>query len=258
MNVLVTGGTGALGKQVVNRLREGGHRARIFSRRAGPGDDWVQGDLATGTGLAQAVAGMESIIHAGSATTRPWKTHVTDVGGTKRLLDAARDAGVHHFVYPSIVGMEGVPYPYFKHKLAAEALVREGGVPWSIVRATQFHTLVETFLGAFSVVPGLVMAPFSWQFQPVDARDVAVRLVEVVTAEPGGTLPDYGGPEVRGFRSLAESWLKVRALRKRLVNIPFPMAFSRKWSEGRLLCPDHREGMITWEQYLERRYGNSR
>ena len=256
MNVLVTGGTGALGRDVVNELRTSGHRARVLSRRPGTGGDWVQGNLASGAGLDRAVDGMEAIIHAASAARRPWLLKATDVHGTRRLLDAAKRANVKHLVFISIVGMEGVAYGYYRHKLSAERVVKEGIVPWTILRATQFHTLMETFLKAFARLPRLVAVPFEWQFQPVDTRDVAERLVQVTTSEPAnGMLADYGGPEVRTFLSLAESWLKARRIDKRLVNIGIPTRFSKQVAAGKLLTPEHKDGRITFEQYLMRRYG---
>lgn len=254
MHILVTGGTGALGRPTVARLIESGHHVRILSRRPAQGDDWVQGDLSTGTGLLQAVNGIDAIVHAGSATRQPWKYHATDVIGTRRLLAMAREAGVRHAVYISIVGMEGVAYPYYKSKLGAEAVMRENIVPWSILRATQFHTLMEIFLDALSKLPRLALVPFKWQFQPVDTRDVAARVDEVVTGEPAGMLPDFGGPEVRDFKSIARSWLDARKSSKRLVNLSLPFKFSRQFAEGRLLCPEHKDGTITFEHYLERKY----
>jgi uncharacterized protein YbjT (DUF2867 family) len=255
VKVLVTGGTGALGRHVVEQLREAGHTARVFSRRPGSGPDWVQGDLATGAGLEVAVQGMDAIVHAGSATTQPFKGRETDVLGTRRLLAMAREAGVAHAVYVSIVGMEGIAYPYYRTKLAAEAVVKENIVPWSILRATQFHTLMEIFLGVFTKLPGIALVPCAWRFQPVDAGEVATRLVEVATADPVGMLPDFGGPEVRDFKGIAESWLKARHMDKRLVNLLLPLKVSRQFAAGRVLCPEHRDGKITFEQYLERKYG---
>lgn len=254
MKVLVTGGTGTLGREVVKQLRAKGHTARVMSRKPGSGDDWVQGDLVTGVGLDRALIGMDAVVHAASAATQPLKLHATDVVGTRRVLAMAREAGVRHAVYISIVGIDGLAYPYYKYKVAAEAVVREGIVPWSILRATQFHTLIDTFLSAFSKLPALALVPFTWQFQPVDAGEVATRLVEVVTGEPRGMLPDFGGPEVRTFKSLAETWLKARGSGKRLVNLPLPFKFSRQFSEGRVLAPHHRYGATTFEQYIERRY----
>ncbi|HEX9560305.1 MAG TPA: NAD(P)H-binding protein [Candidatus Dormibacteraeota bacterium] len=256
MHVLVTGGTGALGRQVVKRLLDTGHRARILSRRQAEGTagDWVQGDLVTGAGLELAVKNVDAIVHAASDASAPRKYQATDVLGTRRLLAMAREAGVRHVVYISIVGMEGVAYPYYRSKLAAEEVMRENIVPWSILRATQFHTLMDIFLDGMSKLPRLATVPFKWQFQPVDTTDVAARLVEVVTGEPAGMLPDFGGPEVRDFKSLATSWLKIRKPDKRLVNLWLPFRFSRQFAAGRLLCPDHRDGTVKFEQYLARRY----
>jgi uncharacterized protein YbjT (DUF2867 family) len=254
MNILVTGGTGTLGRNVVKLLLDSGHQVRILSRRPGTGDDWIQGDLATGAGLEAAVMGVDAIVHAASATVQPQKVQATDVLGTRRLLAMAREAGVRHAVYVSIVGIDGVAYPYYKGKVAAETVMREGIVPWSILRATQFHPFMEFVLGSLSTLPRLALVPFKWQFQPVDAGEVAARLVEVVTAPPAGMLPDFGGPEVRGFKSIAESWLKARKLDKRLVNLWLPFKASRQVAEGRLTCPDRKDGAITFEQYLDRRY----
>jgi uncharacterized protein YbjT (DUF2867 family) len=255
MNVLVTGGTGTLGRHVVMQLRDGGHRARILSRHPEGHVDTVQGDIATGDGLLGALSGMDAIIHAASATTEAWRGHATDVVGTGRLLTLARDAKIRHVVFVSIVGIDGVAYPYYRTKVAAEAVVRENIAPWSILRATQFHSLIEFFLGVFSRVPGLATVPFNLQFQPVDPREVATRLVEIVQREPGGMLPDFGGPEVRDLKSLAQSWLAARKSTKRLVNLWLPFKFSRQVAEGRLLCREHRDGTITFEQYLAERYG---
>lgn len=255
MNVLVTGGTGSLGREVVIALRGAGHRVRVMSRHPGTGADWVQANLTTGKGLDAAVSDMDAIVHSATAAARPWRVNATDVAGTRRLLNAAKRARVKHFVYPSIVGMEGVTYPYYRAKLAAERIVAEGIVPWSTLRATQFHSLMEIFLRGFSMLPRLTAIPFGWQFQPVDEREVAARLVEVTASAPAGRLPDFGGPEIRTFKSLAESWLKARRLDKRLVNLAIPLRFSRQFAEGRLLSPDHMDGRTTFEQYLVRKYG---
>src|SRR5256885_6583047 len=112
MNVLVTGGTGALGRDLVVALRSAGHRVRVMSRRPGTGADWAQGNLATGKGLDAAVADMEAVVHAGTAAAQPWRVRATDVHGTRRLLEAAQRAHVQHLLYLSIVGIGGNPHPY--------------------------------------------------------------------------------------------------------------------------------------------------
>jgi uncharacterized protein YbjT (DUF2867 family) len=197
---------------------------------------------------------MDAIIHAASATTDVTRLHATDVKGTRRLLAMAREAGVKRVVYVSIVGIDGVTYPYYKYKLKAESIVEEDILPWSILRATQFHNLIETFLETGSKMPFITTIPFKWQFQPVDPVEVAARLVEVVRSEPAGRLPDFGGPEVRNLWSLAESWLMARKLNNRRVDLPLPFKFSRQFADGRLLCPDHLDGKVTFEQYLQEKY----
>jgi len=253
VNVLVTGGTGTLGRHVVTLLRQSGHRARIFSRNTRGHVDAVQGDLKTGASLDKAMTGMDAIVHTATAARESLRSG-SDVKATRRLVEMARDKGIKHFVYVSIVGMEGVAYPYYGTKLLVEGIVKEDLVPWSILRATQFHELMETFLGAFSRVPGVTMIPFAWQFQPVHPREVATRLVEVTLQEPQGLLPDFGGPEVRDFKSIAESWLKARSERRRLVNLKLPFRFSRQFAGGRLLSADHKDGKITFEEYLADKY----
>src|SRR5256885_17209705 len=104
MNVLVTGGTGTLGRHVVMLLRQSGHRARIFSREPRGHVDAVQGDLKTGAGLSKAVAGMDAIVHAATEARQSVASRAADVSGTRRLLNAARDARIKHFVYGSIIG----------------------------------------------------------------------------------------------------------------------------------------------------------
>ncbi len=254
MNVLVTGGTGTLGRDVVMLLRQSGHRARILSRNPRGHVDAVQGDLKTGAGLSKALAGMDAIVHAASATREPMALRATDVRGTRRLLELARDVNIGHFVYISIVGVEGVAYPYYRIKIAAETLVREGMVPWSILRATQFHSFMESTLRAFARLPGMLAIPFGWQFQPVESREVARRVVDIVLDKPAGMLPDFGGPQVRDFKSIAESWLAARKERRRLMNLWLPFKASRQVAEGRLTCPEHKDGLVTFDQYLAEKY----
>jgi uncharacterized protein YbjT (DUF2867 family) len=254
MNVLVTGGTGVLGRHIVMVLRQSGHRARILSRQPRGHVDAVQGDLRTGAGLNKALVGMDAIVHAASATREPLRWRATDVRGTRRLLKLARDANIRHVVYISIVGIDRVAYPYYRTKLKAEAVVRESLVPWSILRATQFHDFMEFMLKGFSRVPGLIAVPLKWQFQPVEAGEVARRAVDIVLGEPAGMLADFGGPEIRDFKSIAQSWLIARNDNRRLVNLTVPFKLSRQVAEGALTCPDHKDGSITFHRYLTERY----
>ena len=133
MKVLVTGASGNLGSAVLPRLVKDGHEVRPMSRRSRPG--WVTADLETGEGLAEAVRDVDAIVHLASSPTR---TRNTDVEGTRRLAAAAAAAGVRHLLFISIVGIDRVPLPYYKLKVETEAVIRESGVPFTILRAAQF------------------------------------------------------------------------------------------------------------------------
>jgi uncharacterized protein YbjT (DUF2867 family) len=246
--ILVTGGTGSLGSKVVERLGEAGEDVRVMSRyrRAST----VRGDLLTGEGLAEAVEGIDTIIHCASSPLR--KTHQVDVEGTWRLLKAGSRAGVSHVDFISIVGVDRNPYyPYFRHKLAAERVVERSGLPFTILRATQFHEFVLKQIRLLELGP-IALAPKGFVLQPIETGEVADRLVELARSAPAGRVPDAGGPEVRTYADLARSNMRVAGRRRRLVEVPVPGKMARAFREGAQTCPQRRYGRITWEEFLGR------
>jgi len=254
--VLITGGTGVLGSEVARRLAQAGYAARVMSRRAAPaegaGTEWAQAQIETGEGLAEAAAGVDVIVHAASSPFR--RTREVDVEGTRRLLEAAKAAGVSHFVYISIVGIDRIPLPYYKHKLAAERLIEESGVPYSILRAPQFFTLMDEILRKLLRFP-VGLYPAGFKFQPIDAGEVAQRMVEAVEAGPGGRLPEIAGPEVRSAGALARAWLKARGKRRLLVPLPLFGKVAAGYRAGYNCAPESKYGRITWEGWLSGKYG---
>ncbi|MBI3470708.1 MAG: NAD(P)H-binding protein [Candidatus Solibacter usitatus] len=247
--ILLTGGAGALGRQFL-RLCPEGWRLRVMSRRARPAKipesiEWVEGDLASGRGLESAVEAVQAIVHT---ATDPRSPEAVDLQGTRRLLEKARH--VEHFIYPSIVGIDKIPFRYYRQKLAVEELVRQSGIPWTILRATQFHSLLDFFLGAAARLPGLMFLPACFQFQPVDGKEMAALLARAVAGGPGGRLPDLAGPEVRRLEDLARVWLRARGLRKLLVPLPLPGAVARSFRRGDNTLPLVSGPGPTWEQWL--------
>jgi len=252
--VLVTGGTGALGRELVPRLAAG-HTVRVLSRRAPPADaatEWATAQIETGEGLAEAVEGVDVIAHCASSPFR--RTRQVDVEGTRRLLDAAKAAGVSHFVYISIVGIDRIPLGYYKHKLAAERLIEASGVPYSILRAPQFHTLIDEIMRNLLRFP-VGLYPAGFKFQPIDPGEVAERLVAAAEAGPGGRLPDIAGPEVRDAGELARAWLKAHGKRRLLVPLPLFGKVAAGYRAGHNCAPESKYGRITWEAWLEGKYG---
>ncbi|HEY3008520.1 MAG TPA: NAD(P)H-binding protein [Micromonosporaceae bacterium] len=256
MRVLVTGGTGRLGRALVPLLVAGGHRVRIMTRtpREPPaGAEVVRADLATGLGLGDGVTGVDTVVHLASAPYRGRQTVRVDVDGTRRLVEAARASGASHLVYTSIVGVDRVPWAYFRRKVAAEQIVRGGGLGWSIVRATQFHEFVDAALTMAARLPVMITDP-RIPGQPVDARDVADHLMNRVAAGPSATIEDFGGPEVLTFEELVRAWLTARGVRRPLLTVRIPGRLGRAFRAGYMTTPERALGRITWEQYLAERH----
>ncbi len=245
--ILVTGGTGVLGRRVVDRLRATGHDVRVLSRSGRP--DTVRGDLLTGENLKEAVDGIKTIVHCASNPYR--KTRQTDVGGTERLLLVAEQTGVSHVVFISIVGVNRNPYyPYFRVKLDAERVIERSPVPWTILRATQFHDLVLRALRILDRLP-ILLVPKGFVGQPIDTGEVADHyLIELALASPAGRVPDVGGPEILTSSELARTYLEAVGHQKRLVEVQVPGRAARAWREGAQICPGRRHGRIRWEEFL--------
>ncbi len=196
----------APGRELVALLKPA-HRVRVLARspRPGPEVQWIKGDLGTGLGIAEAVAGARVVLHA--ATLSP----------------AARRG-------------------YF---LPAD--LWRSGVPWSIVRATQFHWLLDRMLGKAARLPALAL-PTTLTTQPADARDFAAYLLECVAAGPGEQRPDFGGPEVLALGDLVGQWQQVRGRTRPILKVPVPSRVARTAAE--MTCPEGRRGTVTWSQWL--------
>jgi uncharacterized protein YbjT (DUF2867 family) len=234
---------------VVERLRAGGVGARVLSRSGRPGT--IRGDLMTGEGLDGAVRGVDTVIHCASSPFR--KSRQVDIEGTGLLLDAAAAAGVSHVVFISIVGIDRVPsYPYYRIKLETERVVEGSPVPHTILRATQFYDLVLMAIRALERLP-VMPVPRGFLGQPIDAGEVAGRLVELALSEPAGRARDVGGPEVRTLDDAVRAYLEITGRRRKVLPVPVPGKTARAFREGALTCPDEAYGQMRWEEFLRGR-----
>ncbi|MEV6280343.1 NAD(P)H-binding protein [Nocardia sp. NPDC051832] len=231
MRVAVVGGTGVLGSSVVRELSARGHEVRVVSRSA-PKDgvhEHRAADLSTGAGLQQALAGCDAVVNA--VGTRS-KFDSVLVDGVRTLLEAEQQAGIAHHVEISIVGCDLVPLGYYKAKVAQERVVAEGPVPWTLLRATQFHHLIEEFV---SVPTRFRIAPrVSANTQPIDVDRVAARLVDAVEAGPAGRVPDIGGPEVITFTDAARIYREHTGRAGLPLPVPIPGTLGRRLRAGGL------------------------
>ncbi len=236
--ILVTGGTGTLGRLVVRRLRAAGCAVRVLSRHAhtaADGVEYVAGDLATG-----------------------------DEDKARNLVRAATPAGTNHLVYISVVGADRIPvvsavdramFGYYGSKLAAERIVADSGLPYTTLRATQFHDLILTVAQQLVKLP--VMLSFAGaRVQPIDADEVAARLVELALGKPAGLVPDMGGPRIYPMADAFRGYLRAAHKRRPIMPVWQPGQAARAFRNGGNLTPDHAVGRRTWEDFLAERVGS--
>jgi len=243
MRIAIVGGTGTLGRRVAEELRSRGHDARVISRKA----PQYRVDLTTGEGLDAALAGCDAVVDASNDSSS--RAAQTLVEGSRRLLAAEAAAGVRHHVCVSVVGCERVPLGYFRVKAEQERAAERGAVPWSIVRATQFHEIVATSLaaaGRWGILPlprGLV--------QPIASAEVARAVAAIAEGEAQRRRVDVAGPERVDLRALARAWRAGTGRRTLLIPIPLPGKVGRALRGGALTCerPEVR-GAVTFGEWL--------
>ncbi|MGV9411735.1 SDR family oxidoreductase [Nocardia sp. NPDC003693] len=256
MQVAVLGGTGTLGAPVVRDLAARGHTVRVLTRSA-PRDP-VAGtvhhpvDLVTGAGLDEALEGVSAVVNA--ASHRGLRSDRVLVDGVRTLLAAEQRARVGHHVEISIVGCERVPFSYYRTKTAQERVVTHAPVPWTLLRATQFHELIDEILAGaakFRLAPRGALL-----FQPVDVVAVAARLADAVEAGPSGRVRDIGGPSVQSLTELAAA--RRTALGQSLLPVPVPPIgrVVRRVRDAALCLDDDGEAVsFDYAEWLRRRYG---
>ncbi|HEX3515895.1 MAG TPA: NAD(P)H-binding protein [Trebonia sp.] len=236
-----------MGQSVVARLIDAGREVRVLARRqrdAQPQVTFFTGDLRRGEGIDAAVRGAGVIINCATSTKG-------DAEVTTNLVTAAAKAGSPHFVQPSIVGIDAMAqWGYVKTKLEVERIVENCGLPWTILRVTQFYSYCVENSRKLAKVPLVAPVPGGFRVQPVDSREVAARLVELALGEAVGRAPDMAGPEISSWNDLFRSYLAATHQRKLVIPVPVPG--SKAVRNGALLPPPgHIEGVKTWDQFLD-------
>jgi uncharacterized protein YbjT (DUF2867 family) len=224
----------------VTTLRAAGHDVRVLSRRRGPG--LTTGDLTTGEGIRPALNGVDTVLHLATSQGR------RDVDQTRNLVENARSSGVEHLIVTSIVGIDRIPLPYYRYKLDCEHVVEESSIPYSILRATQFHDLIDQVFGAQRFFP-VLLAP-SVPLQPIAVEDVAVRLTELAGGPPAGRVADIGGPEQLPVPELGRRWKHAAGSRRPVVPIRLSGKVFRAFASGGAAADNAPYGRKTFDDFL--------
>jgi uncharacterized protein YbjT (DUF2867 family) len=261
--ILVMGGTGHLGRDLIPELQRAGHHVRALTR--GPRHDaeteWVVGDLSTGAGLDEAMAGVALVLNAATNSPmaqrggfRPSDFFRTpsdvDLQGVRRLIESAKRAGVRRFLHVSIVAIDRANFPYGRVKAAGERLVRESDLEWAVVRATPFYYLIADWLSSLAPMPFWPL-PTRLPFQPCDSADFATYLARCVDDGGLGMRQDFGGPEALTIGEIARQFQIARAIKRPIVPLPLgPLASALEPLFP--TAPNGVRGTTTWSAWLSR------
>lgn len=241
MRIAIAGGTGTLGRYVVDAVLAAGHEPTVISRSRGI-------DVITREGLDDALRGTTVVIDVTNMTTvSERKSTAFFQTATRNLIDAGQRAGVTHHVVLSIVGIDRVDLGYYKGKRVQERVALAGPVPATVLRATQFHEFAGQMLargGPFAIVPRMTT-------QPIAAREVADALVVLALGQPVGRAPDIAGPERREMSDLVRALVHARGEHRLVVPIRLPGAVGRAMASGGLLpTGEGPRGTQTFEEWL--------
>lgn len=242
--VAVAGGTGLVGSKVVEEVRRAGVTPVVISRSSGV-------DLVSGSGLAAALDGVDVVIDVSNVDTLSGRKSVAFFeAATRHLLEAGADAGVRHHVALSIVGCDRVDMGYYLGKRRQEELVAAGDVPWTVLRAAQFHEFAGQLVDRSPV--GVALAP-RMPSQPIAAAEVAAALVVLALGEPQGRAPDLAGPQSERMDRMVRAQVRHRGSRRIVLPLPMAGRVGRQVRDGGLLPgAGARLGAVTFEQWLAR------
>lgn len=246
--ILITGGTGNLGKILVQLLTAKQISYVIGSRSNKSGaDNIVVMDLLENKGLKEAVQGRKIIFHLATDLKK-------DTEATQNLLNAiGRNADVH-LIYMSITGIEKVPFPYYQQKLASENAVKASGIPYTILRATQFHEFIDQIFSTFLKFP-LGILPKKVVSQPIQIEVVAHELYHLSLEQPANKTYEIGGLESFSFGQMAEEWQKQTGEKRWILNLPLWGALGKSFRNGSLTTPNIKPESIRWSNWLREKYG---
>ncbi|QMU30811.1 SDR family oxidoreductase [Adhaeribacter radiodurans] len=252
-NILVTGGTGTLGKRVVEYLLNNEDlQIYVLTSKENPGlpaqCQTITGNLAANTNLKTALNDIEIVIHCASNPRNPQKV---DVEGTNNLLNALNRSKINHFIFISIVGVDKTDYSYYQAKFKVEKMIKESGVPFSILRTTQFHNLVLNIIHSLEQSQSHIVVPSGLQFQSVAVQEVADRLGALVKENPAGLLPDMVGPEVLTFEEMVKIYLNNQGQNKEVKLLPLEGERINLFRSEVNISSSEIKGTIRWKQFLQ-------
>jgi len=209
---------------------------------------WQYANLLTGEGLKKALESVDTVIHLASGPGKH-QQHPVEIVMARELLKAAKETGVTHFIYMSIVGVDRIPLPYYQAKCHVEEMIKDSGLPFTILRATQFHEFIDFQIKQLlkwfvAFVPGHLM------FQPIAVDAVAFKLVQLAQQSPTFNTIEVGGSKTYRLREMEALWQHVHQQHKKIIHLPAVGAVMKALAKDYAVSAHPDLTSATWEEYL--------
>jgi len=246
VRIAVAGGTGVVGARTVEAVQAAGHDAVVLSRSRGV-------DLISGRGLDAALVGVDAVIDTANVSTLKADAAIEFFEtASGNLVRAAEEAGARHVVLLSIVGIDRMPHDYYAGKIAQEKVFESSPVPWTILRATQFHEFAAQLFARGKVGP-IHLAPRA-RVQPIAAREVGERLAALAAGAPEGRARDLAGPREEALDAMIKAYARSEGHRGWIPSINLPTAQMKGMRAGYALPrPGAALGHQTFAEWLTAR-----
>jgi uncharacterized protein YbjT (DUF2867 family) len=257
MDILITGGTGTLGREIIKQLNYPGQQIAVITTQEDPGlpkgINIVKGDLSDRQSIRDAVNNADIVIHSAS---NPLNAQVVDVDGTRNLVASINKKKLKHFIYISIAGIDKSDFPYYKVKYNVEQLIAAANVPYTILRATQFYEFVlHRMIKPYDTGKSLTI-PAGLKFQAIDISEVAGRVTGLMESAPKNETITIAGPAVQTIEEMAQAYLDTLNRKDELKTEQLPGERFDMLRSGINLCPENAFGTKTWKQFLNKHFNN--
>ncbi|MBU3026387.1 SDR family oxidoreductase [Zobellia galactanivorans] len=253
--ILLTGGTGKLGKNLIEFLSEENFFIDVLTRNANkpPKEKvtYINADFCQPKSLQVLKSDYYAIVHCAS---NPKNAEEVDIKGTTNLIERLRNQKVENFIYISIVGIDKTDFPYYKSKLRTEEIIKKSGLPYTILRVTQFHDFVyNRILNAGIVQAETLAVPQGLKFQSIDLTDVCEEILNMLKNKPLNNVLEIGGPKILSIDEILNAYVQIIAPDKKVSMIPAQNEFQKLFTTGINTCPYARKGHIQWVDFLKKK-----
>lgn len=253
--ILLTGGTGQLGKKLIEFLSGEDFLIEVLTRDTNKSlkekVTYLNADLCQPKSLQVLISEYQAIVHWAS---NPKNTEEMDIKGTTNLIERLSNHKVENFIHISIIGIDRTDFPYYKSKLRTEEIIKNSGLPYTILRVTQFHDFVyHRILNAGNTQAETLAVPQGLKFQSIDLTDVCREVLNLLKNKPINTVLEIRGPQILSIDEILDAHIQIIALEKKVSMVPVQNEFQKLFTTGINISSHAIKGHIQWVDFLRKK-----